>query len=215
MDELRGLGIESLTKHQVRLGAGQNQFGVKLGDLRRIGKSIGTNPELANALWDTGNLDAMLLATLLFRPKLVSPDQLEAMVNQVNTSQLADWLLTHVIKLHPEKETLRQKWMTSDGIMTSRAAWSLTTERIIKRPAGLDLGALLTRIEQEMASAHEMVQWTMNYCLAEIGINFPEHRQRAIAIGETLGVFRDYPTSKGCTSPYAPIWIAEMVGRQP
>ncbi|MFL2433585.1 MAG: DNA alkylation repair protein, partial [Vicinamibacterales bacterium] len=23
-----------------------------------------------------------------------------------------------------------------------------------------------------------------------------------------------YPTSKGCTSPFAPIWINEMVGRQ-
>jgi len=27
-------------------------------------------------------------------------------------------------------------------------------------------------------------------------------------------VFRDYPTSKGCTSPFAPIWINEMVKRQ-
>ena len=53
----------------------------------------------------------------------------------------------------------------------------------------------------------------MNYCLAEIGINFPEHRERAIAIGEKLGVLRDYPVSKGCVSPYAPIWITEMVRR--
>ena len=56
----------------------------------------------------------------------------------------------------------------------------------------------------------------MNYCLAEIEINFAEHRSRAIAIaiGEALGLFRDYPVSKGCTSPFAPIWIAEMVRRQ-
>ena len=54
----------------------------------------------------------------------------------------------------------------------------------------------------------------MNSCLADIGIHFPEHRARAVAIGETLGVYRDYPVSKGCTSPFAPIWIAEMVRRQ-
>ncbi|MHC4427074.1 MAG: DNA alkylation repair protein, partial [Planctomycetota bacterium] len=48
----------------------------------------------------------------------------------------------------------------------------------------------------------------------EIGIHFPDHRERAIAIGETLGVYRDYPVSKGCTSPFAPIWINEMVRRQ-
>ncbi|MEM7031333.1 MAG: DNA alkylation repair protein, partial [Chloroflexota bacterium] len=33
-------------------------------------------------------------------------------------------------------------------------------------------------------------------------------------IGETLGVYRDYPVSKGCTSPFAPLWIEEIVSRQ-
>ena len=54
----------------------------------------------------------------------------------------------------------------------------------------------------------------MNFSLAAIGIHFSDHRERAVAIGEALGVYRDYPTSKGCTSPFAPIWIEEMVRRQ-
>ncbi|PLW90773.1 MAG: DNA alkylation repair protein, partial [Mucilaginibacter sp.] len=29
-----------------------------------------------------------------------------------------------------------------------------------------------------------------------------------------LGIYRDYPVSKGCVSPFAPIWINEMVKRQ-
>ena len=57
-------------------------------------------------------------------------------------------------------------------------------------------------------------QWTMNSTLAAIGINHPAHRARALAIGEKLGVYRDYPTSAGCTSPFAPEWIGEMVRRQ-
>ena len=32
--------------------------------------------------------------------------------------------------------------------------------------------------------------------------------------GAKLGVYRDYPVSKCCTSPFAPIWIKEMVNRQ-
>jgi len=65
-----------------------------------------------------------------------------------------------------------------------------------------------------MGNAAPQVQWTMNTTLAQIGIQFPEHRERALAIGEKLGVYRDYPVSKGCTSPFAPIWINEMVRRQ-
>jgi 3-methyladenine DNA glycosylase AlkD len=48
----------------------------------------------------------------------------------------------------------------------------------------------------------------------QFGIHFPDHRKRAIAIGEKLGIYRDYPVPKGCTSPFAPIWINEMVRRQ-
>lgn len=59
-----------------------------------------------------------------------------------------------------------------------------------------------------------VVQWTINSSPAEIGIHFPKHHQRAIAIGEKLGIYRDYPVSKGCPSPFAPIWINAMVSRQ-
>ena len=45
------------------------------------------------------------------------------------------------------------------------------------------------------------------------GSKFLSHK-RALAIGESLGIYRDYPVSKGCTSPFAPIWINEMVSRQ-
>ena len=37
---------------------------------------------------------------------------------------------------------------------------------------------------------------------------------KGFGIGERLGVLQDYPTPPGCTSPYAPIWIGEMVRRQ-
>ena len=60
----------------------------------------------------------------------------------------------------------------------------------------------------------EHAKWMLNYCLAEIGIRNPELRKRAVAIGEKTKAFRDYPVSKGCVAPFAPIWIDEMVKRQ-
>ncbi len=136
------------------------------------------------------------------------------MVRSVTFVQVADWLNSYVVKDHPNKETLRNKWMASGNSMAARAGWRLTAGRVVKSPQGLDLAALLDRIESEMGSAAPEVQWTMNCCLAEIGIHFPKHRKRALAIGEKLGIYRDYPVSKGCTSPFAPIWINAMVSRQ-
>jgi 3-methyladenine DNA glycosylase AlkD len=214
MDQLQSLGHEKVRQVNGRNGAGENQFGVKLGDLRTLAKKIKVNPELATELWATGNLDAMLLATLLMDPKRLSPEELDEMVRSMNNSQLADWLNSYVVKAHPHKESLREKWMESSDPMAARAGWSLTADRMAKNPEGLDVNALLSRIENEMGNAPAHAQWTMNTCLAMIGIHHPQHRERAVGIGERLGVFRDYPVSKGCTSPFAPIWIAEMVRRQ-
>jgi 3-methyladenine DNA glycosylase AlkD len=212
--QLEALGNEKVRARNSKNGAGDNQFGVQLGDIRKLAAKIKTNDALALALWETGNIDARLLAILLINPKNLSGDELDRMVRAARFAQLADWLNAYIVKQHSDKEALRQKWMADDDPWAARAGWSLTSERIGKNPDGLDLPALLDRIESEMQDAAPEAQWTMNFCLAGIGIHFPKHRKRAIAIGEALGIYRDYPVSKGCTSPFAPIWIKEMVSRQ-
>ncbi len=214
LKQLQALGNEKVRAHYTKYGAGDNQFGVKLGDIRVLAKKIKTNHELAMSLWETGNVDAQLLATLLLKPKHLSAQEMDRMVRSVAFVHVADWLNAYVVKQHPDKETLRQEWMVADDRWTARAGWSLTAERVVKSPEGLDLTALLDRIESEMGRADSVVQWTMNGTLAEIGIHFPKLRKRALAIGETLGIYRDFPVSKGCTSPFAPIWINAMVSRQ-
>lgn len=212
--QLESLGHEKMRAHNTKYGAGKNQYGVKHGDLRVLAKKIKTNRELALELWETGNVDAQLLATLLIKPKTLSAEEVNRLVRSISFAHVADWFISYIVKQHPEKETLRQQWVTTDDRWAARAGWSLTAERVVKRPEGLDLSALLDRLESEMGSADPVVQWTMNSTLAEIGIHHPDLRPRAVAIGEAIGLYRDYPVSKGCTSPFAPIWIRAMVNRQ-
>jgi 3-methyladenine DNA glycosylase AlkD len=147
------------------------------------------------------------------QPKKLPAKALDDMVKSITFVQEADWFNAYILKDHPLGESLREKWMASANVWAARAGWSLTAGRVAREPEGLDLAALLDRIETEMPTAPTQVQWTMNTALAQIGIHFPKHRKRAIDIGERLGIYRDYPVSKGCTSPFAPIWIKEMVSR--
>ena len=211
---LKSLGNERVRALNKKNGAGDNQYGVRMGDIRNVAAKIKNGHDLALALWNTGNIDARFLAILLIKPKQLSRADVDRMMRSVDLANLADWLISYVIKKHPDKETLRQSWMEDDDRWAARAGWSLTSERIGRSPDGLDLPALLDRIEAEMPKAAPEVQWTMNFCLAGIGIHFPKLRKRAITVGEQLGIYRDYPVSKGCTSPFAPIWINEMVRRQ-
>jgi 3-methyladenine DNA glycosylase AlkD len=73
---------------------------------------------------------------------------------------------------------------------------------------------LLELLERELPSATGPLQWNMNWCAAQIGIADERLRSRCIALGERLGLYRDYPVSKGCTSPFLPIWIGSVVGRR-
>jgi len=214
LKQLKALGNEAVRKQNAKWGGGDNQFGVKHGDIRVLAKKLNSHPELAMPLWKTGNIDAQYLAILLIKPKDLSAKEVDRLVRSVSFAWVAEWLISYVVKQHADKETLRQKWMADDDRWAARAGWQLTAGRVAKSPDGLDLDALLNRIEKELATAAPETQWTMNGCLAEIGINHAKHRKRAIAIGEKLGVFRDYPVSKGCTSPFAPIWINEMVRRK-
>ncbi|MFD0272254.1 DNA alkylation repair protein [Streptomyces sp. NPDC127106] len=191
-----------------------DDHGVNLGKLRAVAKRLKTQQDLALRLWETGDTAARLLAILICRPKTFERDQLDTMLREARTPKVHDWLVNYVVKKNPHAEELRLAWFADPDPVVASAGWALTTERVAKKPEDLDLAALLDVIEAEMTDAPDRLQWAMNHCLAQIGIEHAEYRLRAIEIGERLEVLKDYPTSPGCTSPFAPTWITEMVRRQ-
>ncbi len=191
-----------------------DDHGVNLSRLRDLAKRLKTQHQLARELWATGDSAARLLALLICRPRAFERDELDAMLREARTPKVHDWLVSYVVKPGPHAEALRVAWFDDPDPVVASAGWALTTVRVEKNPDGLDLSGLLDVIEAEMQAAPERLQWAMNHCLAQIGISHPGLRARAIDIGERLEVLKDYPTPPNCTSPFAPIWITEIVRRQ-
>ena len=191
-----------------------DDHGVNLSKLRELAKRLKTQHELAAELWATDDTAARLLAILICRPKLYEADELDAMLREARAPKVHDWLVNYVVKKNPHAEELRERWFSDPDPVVASAGWALTTERVAKSPEGLDLTGLLDTVESEMKDAPDRLQWEMNTTLATIGIQHPDYRPRAMDIGERLEVLKDYPTPPNCTSPFAPIWITEMVRRQ-
>jgi 3-methyladenine DNA glycosylase AlkD len=191
-----------------------DDHGVNLTKLRAVAKRLKVQQDLARQLWATDDTAAKLLALLICRPKAFGRDELDVMVRRARTPKVHDWLVNYVVKKSPHAEELRLAWFADPDPVVASAGWALTTERVARKPAGLDLDGLLDIIEAGMKDAPDRLQWAMNHCLAQIGIEHAEHRARAIDIGERLQVLKDYPTPPNCTSPFAPIWITEMVRRE-
>ncbi|MFJ3827752.1 DNA alkylation repair protein [Streptomyces sp. NPDC090046] len=211
MAELAGLEDPKMRAVNEKHG---DDHGVNLGKLRAIAKRLKTQQDLARGLWRTDDTAARLLALLICRPKAFERDELDTMLRESRAPKVHDWLVNYVVKKNPHGEELRLAWFADPDPVVASAGWALTTERVAKKPEGLDLPGLLDLIEARMKDAPDRLQWAMNHCLAQIGIEHPEHRSRAIAIGERLEVLKDYPTPPNCTSPFAPLWIGEMVRRQ-
>lgn len=206
LEELRSLANEKIRDVNAKNGASEKQIGVNLSHLRDLAKKIKTNHPLALELWATGVDDAMLLAVLLMKPKELTLEQADGMMQESPYFKVTDWLESYVIRKTKLRDELRRRWIVSPKQYVARAGWSLQADDVANREPE-DVEGCLNRIEGEMKDAPFRVQESMNYCLVQIAVRYPELRRRCLDIAERLQVFKDYPVAKGCISPYAPVWI--------
>lgn len=188
-------------------------------EIRNLAKELGKNAELAAQLWDSGGFSARMLSLLILDLKAVDVPRIERMIGDLEAaegkeqSQLLDWLIANVVMKKAALKNETAKWRDDPSTLRQRVFWSVQARSVKVENHALN-EQLLQHIEQALPAAGEKVQWNMNWCAAQIGIADERLRGRCIALGERLGLYRDYPVSKGCTSPYLPIWIGSVVGKK-
>src|SRR5918994_6129353 len=87
---LESLGDDARRAHNTKAGAPDNQFGVKLGDIRAMARKIKTDHELALKLWDSGNVEAHLPATSIIKPQSLSADEVDKLTRSTTCAQVAE-----------------------------------------------------------------------------------------------------------------------------
>jgi 3-methyladenine DNA glycosylase AlkD len=189
-------------------------------EIRAIAKEQGKNAELAAYLWENGGFSARMLSLLILELKAVDGPLIQRMIADLESaedageqSQLLDWLIANVIMKKAALKNETAKWRDDASTLRQRVFWSVQARSVRAEDHALN-EQLLAHIEREMPGAPGKVQWNMNWCAAQIGIADEGLRDRCIALGERLGLYLDYPVSKGCTSPYLPIWIGSVVGKK-
>ncbi len=124
MDKLAELSSEQTKKTFMNHGASGNLYGVKIGDLKKLVKHVKKDHELALALYDTGNFDAMYLAGLSIDPKLLTKETLQKWVGNADWYMLAEYTVAGVAAESQYALELAREWMESEEEMTAVAGWS-------------------------------------------------------------------------------------------
>ncbi len=209
------LGNEKRKQMYIKNGAGENTYGVLLGELRKLGNQLGTNHELALELWYSGNTEAQWTACMMFDAKKLTLEEVRNMVSQLTYSDIIDKFVGEVVCKLKNADILEEEWTASDKDNLGRAGWNLIVRKVTEGKLTNDvLDKLIKTIEAELKTASKGKQWAMNHALCEIGIRYPQFTERCINIGESLGVYRDLKVPKGCTSAYAPNWIAAGIKKR-
>ncbi|WP_163995113.1 DNA alkylation repair protein [Pyxidicoccus caerfyrddinensis] len=216
MQELESLGSEQTRKTFLRHGAPEPLFGVKFGDLEKLRKRIKTNAGLAEALWDTGNADARMLATMVADAAAMSWEHLNTWAQALNWHSLVDVFVSNVALRSPHFKTAVETWTAQAGELQSRAGWQLLAALATKTTNLVDeeLAPWLPRIEQGIHTAQNRVREAMNTALIAIGGRGGALREPALEVAKRIGKVEVDHGDTACETPDAAEYIERMRARK-
>lgn len=191
MTELQKLGTEQTKKTWTNHGAKGEFWGVKIGDMKVIQKKIKHNHELALALYNTGNADAMYFAGLISEPKKMTKKELTYWAKTATWYMLSEYTVAWTAAESNFGRELAMEWIGSDDELVAAAGWSTYSNLLaLKQDDELDekeIKSLLQIIAKTVHQQANRVKYTMNGFLISVGVYFIPLNEEAKKVAKAIG----------------------------
>ncbi len=213
--ELERLGTAQTRKTYLRHGACEPLFGVKFGDLRPIAKRIGARQEIADALWASGNMDAMTLALLVAEPNQIKSRQIDAWLASANYSLLSG-MLADLVARSPHALAKWKKWSASKNEKTLSSAYAMLASWLVKDAGSVPRSCIheaLAAIESSIHDAPNQARHNMNQALIAIGIYSEQDRKRVYQVAKKIGKVEVDHGQTNCKTPDAATYIERALAK--
>ena len=215
MSKLEELGSEQTKKIYMNHGVKEPFFGVKIGDLKKLVKYVKKDHELALALYDTGNHDAMYLAGLSVNPKLMTKETLQDWVKKAYWYMPAEYTVAGVTSESNYALELAREWMDSEEEMVAVSGWNTYTNYISITPdEKLDLEEIRSRLHQVETTIHEernRVRYVMNTFVIGAATYVNGLQEEALKVAEKIGKVHVNVGNTACKVPLATQYINKIV----
>ncbi|MGO0056183.1 DNA alkylation repair protein [Streptococcus suis] len=217
LTQLQAASHAGTLKRYEKIGETKPYYGVPMGAISGIAKAYKNRLDLFAQLWQTGVLEAQYLAIQIAKNK---PDQLaladleNCLSEQVSVNVL-DKLASIILSKRKDSRDWEETLLAQKPAIFQRIGWFLRAKYFAGNSASnQEIEETLDHIRQHLQTADPLVQWTMNQCLVEIAVAYPDYLKQGLAIGQELAVYADMKVPKGCTSAYAPDWIEALLRRK-
>jgi 3-methyladenine DNA glycosylase AlkD len=212
---LRSLGSEQTRKTYKRHGVKGDLFGVSYAELGKLKKSIKTDHVLAEALWESRNHDARILATMIADPAKLSAGRLSQWSTDLEDHVLAGALAGIAAKTSAAESSL-PKWLKSKNEWIVVFGWDVLAHLAMSDNGFADdyFEEHLRTIESEIHNAPNMARYAMNGALIAIGLRNPALQKKAIAVADRIGKVEVDHGDTSCKTPDAVTYIRKAAGRR-
>lgn len=163
-------------------------LGVRIPELRRLAREIGTDHRLALALWRSEIHEARILASMIEDPARVTERQVESWVADFDSWDLCDQCCGNLFDHLPFAYDKAMEWSGRDEEFVKRAAFAVMAWAAVHDKAADDRVFLdfLPVIEREAADDRNFVKKAVNWSLRQVGKRNRRLHRAALASARRL-----------------------------
>lgn len=207
LKKLEDFGTEQNRKIYRRHGVDCEMFGVSYANLGKLAKEIRKDHELARQLWETGNHDAQVLATMIADPKQFSSKEIDDWSKSLSNYVLTDAFAKAVGQSQFAVEKA-EKWADSKNEWLASVGWFLIAYLTNdKNLSDAFFEPYLQAIETGIHSRQNRVRYAMNSALIAIGSRNEFLQSQALRAANKIGKVEVDNGETGCKTPDAASYI--------
>jgi 3-methyladenine DNA glycosylase AlkD len=215
MKELRAKGAAQKVKVYGKHGAGDDLYGASFADLRKLAKRIGKDHDLALHLWDSGNVDARILATMVADPRELKSSTVNKWLEDVHYYVLSDQL-AELISRSPIAIKKMEQLMASPGEFQRACSYTVLAS-VLKNGVAVpdeDCSRYLRAIAAEVHDSPNRARYSMNNAVIVIGVYKPSLTSEAKATAARIGKVLVDHGDTSCKTPDAVTYIRKSLARK-
>lgn len=181
-------------------------FGVSMATMRPLVARLGRDHELALALWDTGWLEARILAGFVADPARVTSALMDRWCRDFDNWAVCDSTCIHLFSRSPHAWKKVAGWSRRRDEFVKRAGFALLAALAVhdKKSPDATFERGLELVEAAADDDRNVVKKAVNWALRQIGKRNPSLNARAMTVARRLA-----------TSPdAAPRWIGKDALRE-
>ena len=185
---LEAAGTEQARKTYRRHGAPEPVFGVAFSVLKTLSKRIGTDHELACALWDTGIFDARNLAVKVVDPRQMSLKCIDAWGRSSQVAMCMGYVACVAFESAHSLECV-ESWLKDASPAVRASGWNLVSALALRDEMLPDswMEARVVTIQEQIHAAPNVERGPMNSALIALGCHNPALRASATAAALKIG----------------------------